>query len=340
MPARHYTRHGTLRKRRAWAASFCRVRRSTPWPPVQATSCASSTLVHGGPAHHAPAHISSELLAALRAAVPFAPLHLPPALSAVEAVRARLPDLPQVACFDTDFHWSMPEVARRLPLPAALDALGVRRYGFHGLSYASAVETLGPLLPARAVIAHLGNGASMCALREGRSVDTTMGFTPSGGLMMGTRAGDLDSGVLLFLLRERGYDGGQLEQLIDRQSGLLGVSGATSDMKALLASPDPRARLAVDLFCHLARKAVGAMAAALGGIDALIFTGGIGEHAPEVRARICAGLGHLGVQLDGDLNARSQPLLSTGRCSVRVVRADEERAIARRTAAAVDLTGP
>lgn len=298
-------------------------------------AAAGHRLVHGGPLHHAPTAVDEALLASLREVVPFAPLHLPAALSAIEAISARFPSLPQVACFDTDFHWAMPEVARRLPIPAALDAAGVRRYGFHGLSYASAVAQLGGAELRRAVIAHLGNGASMCAVRDGRSLDTTMGFTPSGGLMMGTRTGDLDPGVLVYLLRARGYSGAEIEQLVDFESGLLGVSGATSDMKALLDSPDPRAQLAVEMFCASARKFVGALAAVLGGLDALVFTGGIGEHAPEVRRRICDGLGHLGVQLDPARNARSEPLISAGPCSVRVVAADEERTIARETARAL-----
>jgi acetate kinase len=264
-------------------------------------------LVHGGPHLLEPVRIDDEVLRKLHAAVPFAPLHLPAAIGAIEAVAQRNPGVAQVACFDTAFHRTLPEVARRFPLPERIDALGVRRYGFHGLSYEWAVSQLE--LPARAVIAHLGNGASMCAVRDGVSVDTTMGLTPAGGFMMGTRSGDLDPGVILFLLSRMSRD--ELERLVDRESGLFGISGATSDMKALLASADPRARLAVEMFCYQARKAVGALAAALGGLDALVFTGGIGEHAAEVRERICEGLLHL------------------GRFEVRVVAADEERVIAR-----------
>lgn len=289
-------------------------------------------LVHGGPAHHAPARIDATLLASLRSVTRFAPLHLPAALAAIDAVSARFPRLPQVACFDTDFHWSMPEVARRLPIPAELDAMGVRRYGFHGLSYESVVEAIGARELGRAVIAHLGNGASMCAIREGRSIDTTMGFTPSGGLMMGTRAGDLDPGVLLFLIKERGYGATEIERVVDRESGLLGVSGTTSDMKALLGRSDARAKLAVEMFCQIARKFIGALAAALGGIDSLVFTGGIGEHAAGIRQRICAGLSHLGVELDTARNTLSDPTISSGPCAVRIVPADEERMIAAHTA--------
>jgi acetate kinase len=287
---------------------------------------AGHRLVHGGPSHHEPSLVDVRLLASLRSVVRFAPLHLPPALAAIDAVSARLPDLPQVACFDTDFHWNMPEVARRLPLPADLHAIGVRRYGFHGLSYESVLVSVPD--PGRAVIAHLGNGASMCAVRDGRSIDTTMGFTPSGGLMMGTRAGDLDPGVLVFLMQDRGYAAREIERLVDHDSGLAGVSGTTSDMQTLLGSSDARARLAVEMFCHIARKFIGALAAELGGIDSLIFTGGIGEHAAEVRDRICAGLSHLGVYLDSSRNARSEQVISNGPCTVHIVAADEERVIA------------
>ena len=263
-------------------------------------------LVHGGPHLLEPVRIDGRVMEQLREAIPFAPLHLPPALAAVEAVAQRYPEVPQVACFDTAFHRTLPEVARRFALPARVDALGVRRYGFHGLSCEWAVSQL--RLRGRAVIAHLGNGASITAVRDGVSVDTTMGLTPAGGILMGTRSGDLDPGVLVFLLETMSRE--EIGRLVDRESGLLGISGTTSDMKALLASEDPRARLAVGMFCYQARKAVGALAAALGGLDALVFTGGIGEHAPSIRERICAGLGHLGA------------------FAVQVVAADEERVIA------------
>jgi acetate kinase len=264
-------------------------------------------LVHGGPELLEPVRIDDGVLAKLRAATPFAPLHLPAAIATIEAVRERHPEVPQVACFDTAFHRTLPEMARRFPLPGRVDALGVRRYGFHGLSYEGAVSQLN--LRGRAVIAHLGNGASMCAVRDGVSVDTTMGLTPAGGFMMGTRSGDIDPGVIVFLLGRMSRE--EIERLVDRESGLLGVSGLTSDMKTLLASTDPRARLAVDMFCYQAAKTVGALAAALGGLDALVFTGGIGEHASAIRERICDGVAHL------------------GRFVVHVVAADEERVIAR-----------
>ena len=303
------------------------------FPPPDA---AGHRFVHGGPRHHAPRRLDAELLASLREAVPFAPLHLPAALLGVEAVSARRPGIPQVACFDTDFHWSMPQVARRLPLPRELDEAGVRRYGFHGLSYESVVAEIGAARLGRAVLAHLGNGASMAAVRDGRSVDTTMGLTPAGGFMMGTRTGDLDPGVLIHLLDAHGYDSRRLEELIDRRSGLLAISERTSDMRELLAarSTDPRAELALEMFCYQAAKAAGALATALGGIDSLVFTGGIGEHAPPVRDGICARLAALGVRLDPALNAASAAIISAddSSCTVRVVPADEEHSISRHTA--------
>ena len=302
------------------------------FPPPDA---AGHRFVHGGPRHHAPALLDSGLIASLREAVPFAPLHLPAALLGVEAVAARRPGMPQVACFDTDFHWNMPELARRLPLPRELDEAGVRRYGFHGLSYESVVAEVGAKQLGRAVLAHLGNGASMAAVRDGKSIDTTMGLTPAGGFMMGTRSGDLDPGVLVHLLDAHGYDSKSLEDLIDHGSGLLAVSERTSDMRELLAAraSDARAAFAVDMFCYQARKTVGALAAALGGIDSLVFTGGIGEHAPAVREGICAHLAYLGVRLDSFRNESNAAVISTddSPCTVRVVAANEERSISRHT---------
>ncbi|HTO96675.1 MAG TPA: acetate kinase [Myxococcales bacterium] len=273
-------------------------------PPFSAVG---HRLVHGGPHLLEPVRIDGRVLAKLREAVPFAPLHLPQAISVIEAVAERSPGVPQAACFDTFFHRTLPEVARRFPLPESVAALGVRRYGFHGLSYEGVL--LGMRVPPRTVIAHLGNGASMCAVKDGACIDTTMGLTPAGGFMMGTRSGDLDPGVIVFLLETMSRE--EISRLVERQSGLLGVSGTTSDMKTLLASKEPRARLAVEMFCYQARKAVGALSAALAGLDALVFTGGIGEHAAPVRERILAGLGHL------------------GRFEVHVFPADEERVIAR-----------
>lgn len=298
----------------------------------EAPAAVGHRIVHGGPSLLEPVRVDGPVLAELRRAVRFAPLHLPAAIAAIEAVQARYPGLPQVACFDTAFHRTLPEVARRFPLPQAFFAQGVRRYGFHGLSYEWAASQL--KLPSRTVIAHLGNGASMCAVKDGASIDTTMGLTPAGGFMMGTRSGDLDPGVLVFLLQQQGLSAAELERLVDRQSGLFGVSGQTSDMQALLASQDAQAELAVEMFCYQARKTVGALAAALGGLDALVFTGGIGEHAAQIRSRICAGLEHLGVQLEESRNARADKVISVdrSRCTVQIVAADEERVIARHTA--------
>ena len=291
-------------------------------------------VVHGGPHYAAPERVTTALVAALRALTPFAPLHLPAAIAGIEAVTARFHGVPQVACFDTAFHRRMPEVSQRLPLPRALWAKGIRRYGFHGLSYEYIVATVGAATLGRAVIAHLGNGASMAAVRDGLPVDTTMGFTPT-GFMMGTRSGDLDPGVLLHLLAHERYDVAALERLVDREAGLLGVSGITADMKTLLAvrQHEPAAARAVGLFCHQLRKNVGALAAILGGIDALVFTGGIGEHAAPVRWEACSGLEHLGIHLDRERNARHDPVISVegSTCTVRVVPTDEDLMIARHT---------
>jgi acetate kinase len=263
---------------------------------------------------------------------------MPAAIAGIEAIRARW-DIPQVACFDTAFHHHMPELAQRLPLPDALSDAGVRRYGFHGLSYEYIVGALGAAELGRAVIAHLGNGASMVAVHHGQSVDTTMGFTPAGGLIMSTRSGDLDPGVPVFLLREQGYDVDRLEQLVDREAGLVALSGGTSDMQTLLErrEQDPRSALAIDAFCYQGRKHVGALAAVLGGLDTLVFTGGIGEKGAEIRGGICDGLGHLGVELDDAANTAHAAVISApgGGCVVRVERTDEDLVIARHTGAVV-----
>jgi acetate kinase len=290
-------------------------------------------LVHGGRAHAQPVRIDDAIRRELDQLVPLAPLHLPSELAAIDAVRAALPDVPQIACFDTAFHRSMPDVARQYALPAAVVAAGVERYGFHGLSYEYIASTLSPAQLERAVFAHLGNGASLVAIRNGRSVDTTMGFSPTGGIVMGTRSGDLDPGVLVYLLA-RGYDGKTLERLVDHEAGLLAISGTSADMRQLLASRgrDPRAALAIDVFCYSAKKAIGAFAAVLGGIDSLVFTGGIGEHAEPVRAQVCEGLEHLGIAVDPVRNAAHAATIGTGRCEVHVIATDEERVIARATA--------
>ncbi|HEU4726395.1 MAG TPA: hypothetical protein VFT22_00835 [Kofleriaceae bacterium] len=301
-------------------------------------------LVHGGPDHIEPARVDRALLDELARLVPLSPLHLPGELSAIEAVAERLGDVPQVVCFDTAFHATLPMVARRYALPTALYEAGVRRYGFHGLSYASITGALPADRLRRAVIAHLGSGASMVAVRDGRSVETTMGFSPTGGLVMATRPGDLDPGLLVYLLdREllgHGHDARRLERLIHHEAGLGALSETASDMRRLLAvrGADPRAALAVEAFCYHARKAIGALAAVLGGIDTLVFTGGIGQHAAEVRAEICSGLSHLGIALDDERNAAGAAIISTGRCEVRVMATDEEREIARATCRVLEAT--
>jgi acetate kinase len=298
-------------------------------------------MVHGGE-HDRPARVTPELLAELRTLVALAPLHLPAALAGVDAVAERLPQIPQVACFDTAFHAGLPVPARTLPLPQRYRELGIRRYGFHGLSCEYIVGELGERARGRLVIAHLGNGASLTALLDGRSVDTSMGFTPSGGVMMGTRSGDMDPGVLLYLLREQGLDEAALERLVNRESGLLGVSGSSPDMEVLLARDDPEARLAVEMFAYQVRKTIGGLSAALGGLDRLVFSGGIGEHAAPVRAAICSGLEYLGIRLDPKRNAARTQRISTddSPCQVLVVPTNEDRIIARHCRQILTLPDP
>ena len=296
---------------------------------------AGHRVVHGGPNHSSSERVDSVLLAELRRLIPFAPLHMPSAIQGIEAVTARFPGMPQVACFDTAFHRPMPEVAQRFPLPRTFWDEGIRRYGFHGLSYEYIVATLGAAARGRLIIAHLGNGASLAAVRDGRPQDTTMGFTPTGGLMMGTRSGDLDPGVLLHLMREKGYDANRLDELVNNQAGLLAVSGISSDMRTLLEQRDhsPHAAQAVEMFCYQLRKHIGAMAAVLGGVDTLVFTGGIGENAAPVRFEVCSGLAYLGVSLDKGRNAAHAEIISSpeSACSVRVIRTNEDLMIARHT---------
>jgi acetate kinase len=297
-------------------------------------------IVHGGRTFVEPVAISAGVLEELRRLVPLAPNHQPQALAAVEAAATAFPKAPQIACFDTAFHRTLPRVARIYPLPHRFEADGIVRYGFHGLSYESVLAQLNTLDPraaaGRLIVAHLGNGASMAAIRDGASIETTMGFTPSGGLVMGTRTGDLDPGVLLHLLRDGGFDPEALGNLINREGGLRGVSGGTADMRDLLAkeSHDRRAADAVALFCYQARKFLGALVAVLGGLDALVFTGGIGEHAAPIRARICDGFDHLGLRLDPPRNDAGEPFISSqdGLVTVRVVPSDEDRMIAHHTA--------
>ena len=297
-------------------------------------------VVHAGPRYDHALRVTADVLAELRRLSPLDADHMPPEIGIIDAMARLAPSLPQVACFDTAFHRDMPRVARLLAIPRRYEAAGVRRYGFHGLSYAFLVEELARVAGAdaahgRIVLAHLGSGASLCAVRDGRSVDTTMGFTPTSGVPMGTRSGDLDPGVLLYLLRAKGASVEALDDLCNRRSGLYGVSGSSSDMRDLLAheAADPAAADAVALFCYQVKKAIGALAATLGGIDTLVFSGGIGERAAPVRARVTHGLEHLGVDLDDTRNEAGAPVISRdgSRCTVRMLHTDEELIIARET---------
>ena len=294
-------------------------------------------VVHGGLLYAAPARLDATVVSDLEQFIPLAPLHQPHNLAPIKLLMAEQPDLPQVACFDTAFHRAQPELAQMFALPVELHEAGVRRYGFHGLSYeyiASRLPAIDPQAAAgRTVVLHLGNGASMCALLAGRSVASTMGFTAVDGLPMGTRCGALDPGVILYLMDQRGMDARSIEKLIYGQSGLLGVSGVSSDMRTLLASDDPRARLAVDLYVYRIGRELGSLAAALGGLDAMVFTGGIGEHAAPIRERVCALAGWLGVVLDNEANRAGESRISAlgSRVSVSVVPTNEELMIARHT---------
>jgi acetate kinase len=294
-------------------------------------------VVHGGLEFTRPVRLDAQALAALEQFIPLAPLHQPHNLAPIRLLLERLPDLPQIACFDTSFHRSNPEIAQMFALPAALHAKGVRRYGFHGLSYEYIASVLSGFdaraAAGRTVVLHLGNGASMCALAGGKSVASTMGFTAVDGLPMGTRCGSLDPGVIVYLMDQRGMDVRAIEKLIYQQSGLLGVSGISSDMRALLASDDPRARLAIDLYVYRIRRELGSLAAALGGLDAIVFTAGIGEHAAAIREQVCRGAAWLGVELDAAANAKDGPRISAAgsRVSVWVVPTNEELMIAQHT---------
>jgi acetate kinase len=296
--------------------------------------------VHGGPSFDGPRLLTDEVLAELRRLAPLDPDHLPSEIAIAESLRSRRPDLRQVACFDTAFHRTMPRVARLVPIAREYQQRGVERYGFHGLSCAYLVEELARLAGeqvarGRVILAHLGSGSSLTALRDGRSLDTTMGFTPTSGIPMGTRSGDLDPGVALYLMRSEGLSVDALDELLNRRSGMLGVSGSSADLRDLLAveATDPRAAEAVDLFCYRTRQAIGALAATLGGIDTLVFSGGIGENSVPIRARIAGRLGHLGIHVDGGRNERSESVISTDAsdCTARVIRTDEESVIARET---------
>lgn len=294
-------------------------------------------VVHGGAEFTAPVRLDAAVVAALDKLVPLAPLHQPHNLSPIRELLARAPQLPQVACFDTAMHCTNPPLAQMFALPQELSDAGVRRYGFHGLSYEYIASVLPGIDPAaaagRCVVLHLGNGASMCALQGGRSIASTMGFTAVDGLPMGTRCGNLDPGVLIYLMDERGMDARALEKLVYHQSGLLGVSGVSSDMRTLLASQQPRAALAVDLFAYRIGRELGSLAAALGGLDAIVFTAGIGERAAPVREKICRAAAWLGVELDEAANAAHGPRISTAASRTRawVIPTNEELMIARQT---------
>jgi acetate kinase len=294
-------------------------------------------VVHGGPKYSEPQLITAEMVKELHSLSPFDPEHLPEEILLTEAFAHRFPNLPQVACFDTAFHHDLPRVARILPIPRHYEAKGVRRYGFHGLSYAFLMEELARLAGTKAsqgriILAHLGNGASLAAVLKGKSIDTSMSFTPTAGVPMSTRSGDLDPGLHWYMARTEGLDAKLFNEMVNFQSGLLGVSETSSDMHDLLdhESQDVRAAEAVALFCYQVKKWIGAFAAALGGLDTLVFAGGIGENAPVVRARICDGLGFLGIELEGNKNLVNEGVISAAasRVVVRVIRTDEEQMIA------------
>jgi len=306
-------------------------------PAFASVRAVGHRVVHGMQ-HTAPELVTDGLLDELHRVSPYAPDHLPGEIELIEAFRQRHSNLPQLACFDTAFHRTMPRVAKLLPIPRRYEAKGVQHYGFHGLSYAFLMEELARLgdpaaKTGRVILAHLGNGASMAAVRDGQSIDTSMSFTPSSGLVMSTRSGDLDPGVAPYLERTEQITTKQLYDMVNHQSGLLGVSEISSDMRDLLAQEahDVRAAEAVALFCYQAKKWIGSFAAALGGLDTLVFAGGIGENSPLVRARICEGLGFLGIELDQSRNQRTEGVISNeaGRATVRVVRTNEELMIAR-----------
>jgi acetate kinase len=295
-------------------------------------------VVHGGPKYSKPERITTEMVEELRQLSAFDPEHLPEEIQLTKAFHRRFPDLPQVACFDTAFHHDLPRVARLLPIPRRYEAQGVRRYGFHGLSYAFLMGELARLAgteaaQARVILAHLGNGASLAAVHDGKSIDTSMSFTPTAGVPMSTRSGDIDPGLVWYLARTEQLDAKGFNEMVNFQSGLLGVSETSSDMRDLLEheTQDVRAAEAVALFCYQVKKWIGAFAAALGGLDTLVFAGGIGENAPIVRARICDGLGFLGIELEEKRNVANAGVISaeTSGVPVRVIHTDEERMIAK-----------
>ena len=305
-------------------------------------------VLQGGPKYYKPQRITAEMVTALKRLSPFDPDHLPEEILLTEAFHRRFPDLPQVACFDTTFHHDLPRVAQQLPIPRRYEEQGVRRYGFHGLSYAFLMEDLARLAGAeaaqgRVILAHLGNGASLAAVRHGKSFDTSMSFTPAAGVPMSTRSGDLDPGLVWYLARTENMSAKQFNEMVNLQSGLLGISETSSDMRDLLKAEarDVRAAEAVALFCYQVKKWIGAFAAALGGVDTLVFAGGIGENAPAVRARICDGLAFLGIELEEKRNAANEGVISPkhSRVVIRVIRTDEELMIAKTVCQVLGLGG-
>ena len=315
--------------------AIIRIERLLDEAGMPAPDAVGHRIVHGGPKLRQHCLIDDAVLRQLESAAAFAPLHTPTAMSVIRFAQEHFPGIAQVACFDTTFHAELPEVARVLPIPRELQSEGIQRYGFHGLSYESIVHELANDLPDRLVIAHLGNGASVTAVKAGKSVDTSMGLTPTGGAIMGTRSGDLDPGVLVYLMREKKFDAAMLEDLVDHRSGLLGISGVSSDMRRLhqAASTNADARLAIEMFCYSVRKQLAGMIAVLGGVDMVVFTGGIGENDAQVRAAICGALSWMGVSLDEARNrSASDPVNdAASRCTVRVIASQEDQQIARHT---------
>jgi len=304
-------------------------------------------IVHGGPLYREPQRVDDPMLKELRRISQFDPEHLPSEIALMEALAARYPTVPQIACFDTAFHRNLPRVAKLLPIPRRYEAKGVHRYGFHGLSYAYLMQELerasgATVAQGRIILAHLGNGASMAAVRSGECIDTTMSFTPTAGLVMSTRSGDLDPGLVAFLARTEGQTPEQFHQMINSQSGLLGVSETSSDVRDLLQreKADVRAAEALALFCYQAKKWIGALTAALGGLDTVVFAGGIGEHSAILRSRICEGLGFLGIELDAAGNEAGAPVITTdgSRTVVRIIRTDEEIYMAKSVVQLLQLT--
>ncbi len=314
--------------------------------PVFASIKAVGHRVVQGMTHSEPERVTAKLLVELDRITAYDPDHLPREIALIKAFQRRHPRLPQVVCFDTAFHRTMPPVARLLPIPHGYAAKGVERYGFHGLSYAFLMEELGRLDPGavkgRVILAHLGSGASMAAVHRGKSIDTSMGFTPTSGLVMSTRTGDLDPGLVYYLARTERMTAAKFQRMVNHESGLLGVSGTSPDLRDLCASEatDDRAAAAVELFCYQAKKWIGSFAAALGGLDTIVFSAGIGENSPVIRERICHGLGFLGIDVNKKRNAKNAPIISpnAGRVKVRVIRTDEELMIARSVTRLLDLS--